>query len=214
MADRATPGRNEGCPCGSGRKFKGCCGNPQATGKGAEGIPTAAAERVLRRAEQLLRTGQYERALGPLVEGARLFPRNPALLSDLGVTYLFTRRLPEAIQWLRRAIDLQPTRARSHFNLGLAMDQSGDFTAAFESYRRAIALDPQLAEAHGRMADILMRDATGEEAAAAYCRAFAAAPETTFGRLCEAKAMVALDRVGEAHLSPRFRPERNASRDV
>ena len=156
------------------------------------------AEGVLRRAEHLLRAREYEQALAPLVEGARLFPRNPALLSDLGMTYLFTRRLPEAIQWLRRAIELQPTRARSHFNLGLAMKQSGDVTAAFESYCQAIALDPQLAEAHERIADILMREATREEAAAAYSRACAAAPETTFGRLCEAKALVALDQAGEA----------------
>jgi tetratricopeptide (TPR) repeat protein len=201
MACRATPRRNERCPCGSGRKFKVCCGTLQSTAKRSGAIPTAStptAESVLRSAEHLLRAGEYEQALGPLVEGARLLPRNAALLSDLGKAYLFAQRLPEAIKWLRRAIDLQPTRAHSHFNLGLAMEQSGDFTKAFESYRRAVALDPQLAEAHGRMADILRRGARRDEAATAYCRAFAASPKTTFGRLCEAKAMVALDRAGEA----------------
>jgi len=173
MACRATPRRNERCPCGSGRKFKVCCGTLQSTAKRSGAIPTAStptAESVLRSAEHLLRAGEYEQALGPLVEGARLLPRNAALLSDLGKAYLFAQRLPEAIKWLRRAIDLQPTRAHSHFNLGLAMEQSGDFTKAFESYRRAVALDPQLAEAHGRMADILRRGARRDEAARLWWR--------------------------------------------
>jgi tetratricopeptide (TPR) repeat protein len=200
MGARATPGRNERCPCGSGRKFKVCCG-AQSPAKRAVAVATSSTttnESVLRHAEHLLRAGQYEQALGPLVEATRLFPRNAALLSDLGMAYLFARRPLEAMKSLRRAIDLQPMRAGSHFNLGVAMEQSGGFAMALTSYRRAIALDPRMAEAHGRMADILRREGCREEAAAAYNRAFAVVPETTFGSLCEAKALIALDRVGEA----------------
>ncbi len=165
----------------------------------------------MRRAEHLVRAEEYEQALVSLVEGARLFPRSPALLSDLGMAYLFARRVPDAIKWLRRAIDLQPTRARSHFNFGLAMEKAGDFTTAFESYRQAIALDPQLTGAHERMADILRLQMKGSEAAAAYCRAFAAAPEAAFRPLCEAKALVVLERAGEAENRLKLLLEREES---
>ena len=205
MSHRASPEVYEHCPCGSGRNFKGCCGRPPSIAKG--GIAVAAPSTtttggVLERAEQLLRARQFEDALGPMVEGARFFPRNAALLSDLGMTYLFARRLPEAIEWLRRAIELEPARARSHFNLGIALEQSGEFTTAFDSYRKAIALEPHLAEAHGRMAGILRREARRhEEAATAYRRASAAAPGTTLGPVREAIALVESGREDDAEKS-------------
>jgi hypothetical protein len=42
MAKTLTPGRNESCPCGSGKKFKKCCGL-----RGARRSPMATAVAVL-----------------------------------------------------------------------------------------------------------------------------------------------------------------------
>jgi tetratricopeptide (TPR) repeat protein len=127
------------------------------------------------------------------VQASVLDPKSAAIHNDLGIAYLFTRRLPEAIASLRHAISLLPS-ARTHFNLGLALAQTGDFEGALVAHRRATELDPALAEAHGRVADILIRKGRRSDAAAAYERAFAAAPETTYGRLCGAKAASAQDR--------------------
>jgi len=201
MTVGSTPGRNERCPCGSGRKVKVCCGRPHFEAKKSEAIPTPStitAESVLQRAQHLLRAGEYAQGLGFLLDGVRLFPGNAALLSELGMAYLLTWRFQEAIKWLRRAIELQPKRACSHFNFGLAMERAGDFTTAFESYRQALALDPHLAGARDRMADILKLQAPRSEAAAAYCRSFATGLEPTFQALREAKALALLDRADEA----------------
>jgi tetratricopeptide (TPR) repeat protein len=151
----------------------------------------------VRIAEGLLQGGRFEEAIAPLLEATRLAPDDPVAQSHLGVACLFTRRVPDAITWLRRSIALRPF-ARTFFNLGLALAQTGDHDGALAAHRRATELEPTLAEAHGRVADILMRKGRRGEATAAYERAFEAAPGTTYGRLCGAKAAAAQDRPREA----------------
>jgi tetratricopeptide (TPR) repeat protein len=170
MADGAKPGRNE----------------------------ETSVESVLRLAHRHLKAGRFNDAIPALLQASRLLPDNPVVFDDLGRACLLTRRLPEALTWLRRAIALRPTFARTHYSLGLALAQTGDYEAALAAHRRAIELEPRLAEAHGRAADILLRKGKRDEAVAEYERAFEVAPGTTFGRLCGAKAMVAQDRPGEA----------------
>ncbi len=155
------------------------------------------AEGLVRLAERLLRTGRFEDAMGPSLQATRLAPDSPVGWRHLGVACLFTRRLTDAIAALRRSIALQPF-APTYFNLGLALAQAGDYEAALSAHRRATELAPGLAEAHGRVADILMRKGRRDEATSAYERAFELAPETTYGRLCGAKAMVAQDCSHEA----------------
>ena len=46
-------GRNSPCPCGSGKKFKKCCGSPTQTQSGLEGGDTATGLAVLARGEQI-----------------------------------------------------------------------------------------------------------------------------------------------------------------
>jgi Flp pilus assembly protein TadD len=136
--------------------------------------------------------------LVPVGAAPRGIPDDPAVLHDLGMACLRTRRLPEAVALLRRSIALRPTFARTHYGLGLALAQTGDFEAALAAHRRAIELAPELSEAHGRIGDLLLRRGRRNDAAAAYELAFAAAPESSEGLLCAAKAMIALDRPREA----------------
>jgi tetratricopeptide (TPR) repeat protein len=158
----------------------------------------AAIERVLRLAHGLLKGGKYAEAIPHLVQAGEMLPGNPVVFDDLGRAYLLTRRLPEAVAALRRSIALRPTFARTHSTLGLALAQAGDYEAALAAHLQAIKLDPRLADAHGRAADILLRNGRRPEAVAAYERAFEAAPGTTFGLLCRAKASVADDRPRDA----------------
>jgi tetratricopeptide (TPR) repeat protein len=90
--------------------------------------------------------------------------------------------------------DAPMPEARTHYNLGLALQQKGDHAAAIAAYRQAIALDPGLAEAHDRMGDLLRQRGKNVDAAAAYERAARAAPDTTLGRLSSAKALIVMGR--------------------
>jgi Flp pilus assembly protein TadD len=132
------------------------------------------------------------------VEASRHTPNDPSLWNDLGMAYLLTLRLPEAIQSLQRSTVLRPSFADTHFNLGLALEQSGDREAALVAHRRAIALSPRLAEAHARVAEILLQRGSSEGAVAAYEQAGAAAPGTNLGDLAIAKARLVVGRSGDA----------------
>ena len=63
----AKPGRNDPCPCGSGRKYKLCCGAATAARPAARPAAEAAeARRVRRNAERLLQAGRAAEALAAL----------------------------------------------------------------------------------------------------------------------------------------------------
>ena len=197
MADK--PGRNDPCPCGSGRKFKHCHG-PSGASAAAGVRPAARAEvdGLVRLAERHLRSRQFEQAVAPLMKAAQLAPDSASIFADLGVACLATRRFAEAAQCLRRSIALRPGFAPAHHDLGQALEQTGDVDGALAAHRRAAQLQPGLAEAHGRIGDLLTGRGRREEAASAYEQARAASPDTTLGRLCGAKAMTLRDRPREA----------------
>jgi len=52
------------------------------------------------------------------------------------------RRLPEAAELLRRAVELQPRRARVRYNLALALNRLGRLSEARSQLARAIELEP------------------------------------------------------------------------
>jgi tetratricopeptide (TPR) repeat protein len=197
MASRAKTGRNDPCPCGSGRKFKACHGGVEAPEK-AGASPSRSIDPLLAEAEKLLTARRFDDAIRVLLEAARVAPEHPTVHANLGAAYLVTRRLADAIDHLRRSIAARPGFARAHHNLGLALQQSGKDDEALEAFKRAVLLGPDLAEAHGRVGDLEWEKGRRDEAAAAYERAFAAAPETTLGRLSKAKARLIQGRAREA----------------
>jgi tetratricopeptide (TPR) repeat protein len=155
-------------------------------------------ERCLAVAHRLLAGGDYEGAIAPLLDAARLFPSDAEVQNDLGVAYMASQRFPEAITWLRRAIVSLPRIGNTHYNLGLALQHVGDDEAAIAEHRRAVALSPDLAGAHAQLADLLMEKGLRSEAVSAYERASASAPGTSLGSLSKAKALVAENRYAEA----------------
>ena len=54
-----------------------------------------------------------------------------------------TGRLPDAIDTLRRALELDPDDAMAHYNLGTLLIDSGQPQASLEEYRKASTLSPQ-----------------------------------------------------------------------
>jgi tetratricopeptide (TPR) repeat protein len=202
----STPGRNERCLCGSGRKYKTCCGARRASPESALAPSTMVSQAVQgarRAAYGHIDAQRYADAIAPLTQAARLAPNDAGVLHQLGVACLFAQRLPEAVTWLRRSIALKPTVARVHFELGVALAQAGDEDGALASLRRAAKLDPKRAEAHGQAADLLLRKSRSEEAAALYEQACHAAPGTVYGLLCKGKALAAQDRTTEAEATLR-----------
>jgi predicted O-linked N-acetylglucosamine transferase (SPINDLY family) len=80
-------------------------------------------------------------------------------------------RTQEAVEGLRRAIELNPSFAKAHADLGLLLGQSGDLQAAEAILRKAIELDPNSPTPHVNLGLALMQLDRFDEALECYYRA-------------------------------------------
>jgi len=187
------PGRNEACSCGSGRKFKHCCGRP---GRPAEaGIECA---RLLALGQTLEDKGLLDRAAECFTRATVLRPELAEAHNDLGQVLLRLGRTDAAIVSCQRALALRPQFAAAMGNLANARRAQGALAAAIEGYRRVIALEPRLAEAHRNLGSALLE--TGDHAAAIDClrRAIELRPDFTHAVIQLARALTAAGRGAEA----------------
>jgi spermidine synthase len=79
--------------------------------------------------------------LGPAVE---LFPGKTSLLNNYAIALAKLGRGAEAAMVLRRALDVDPADARTHYNLGMLLERTGAPAEAIPQYREASRLDPAM----------------------------------------------------------------------
>ena len=177
----ALPGRNDPCPCGSGKRFKHCCGSFSAA-------PAPAPDALLKQAmadHQAGRLGEarvgYEAVLAvtaapfaehylgvlDMQEGqpeqgearirAALAVRDdlPDFYNNLGLCLRAQGRLEDAIAAYRQALALNPSYAPAWNNIGLDLHKLGALDDAVDAFNRALALDSNLAQAHFSRALVL-----------------------------------------------------------
>jgi tetratricopeptide (TPR) repeat protein len=115
-------GRNERCPCGSGRRYKECHGAITAVAVGA--APRRAEPAATSSLEQLMQAAQQAQLSGNTVEAAALY---------------------------RRVLDVDPTNYDATHMLGIVEYQSGSYEEAIALVRRATELRPDLGKARDNL---------------------------------------------------------------
>jgi tetratricopeptide (TPR) repeat protein len=146
-AANSTPkvGRNDACPCGSGRKYKHCCQAQDARANARPGAAHAAPpsaglkqrfQALALRGKQHGEAGRWAEAVIAFRELVRLAPDLPEARSDLGIACLALGRLEEAAANLQRAIELRPSFELALIHLASALLQLGRDSEALVSYRR------------------------------------------------------------------------------
>ncbi|HUO20254.1 MAG TPA: tetratricopeptide repeat protein [Steroidobacteraceae bacterium] len=220
-------GRNEACACGSGRKYKKCCGGPEAvaaaaaraaqpadvpallellrTGRHAELESRAAALLATQRESGILwkllsaaRHAQGKDALAALENAARCSPRDAEAHTNLGNGLRARGRLAEAAEAHRRAIALNGDYAEAHNNLGSVQRDLAQLEAAAASYGRAVALKPEFALAQHNLGIVLRELGRPEEAAKAHRRALSLVPDFADAHAQLGSALRDLGRLEEA----------------
>jgi len=220
VAPSTGPGRNDPCPCGSGRKFKQCCGlAPQ--GRAVAPAPAAATLDPLKMKAggALTQAGQLTGNFSPLQRVLRLGPSTtptapaaPVETSAAGEEsaraylnlargYIAARRVGDAIQAWRQATRLDPTNHAAWQDLGVALMQIGRLPDAIGAFRRAIVAKPDFAAAHHMLGMALESQGNETMAVGALRRAVALSP-----KLADAHA-----RIGTLLMSLSRRPEAIAS---
>jgi len=121
MEIQAPPSRNDPCPCGSGKRYKHCCG-AVAVGNQVSGvrIATAADEdvrEIMRAALAAQRSNELDRAQGLYQKALDRSPQNVDALHMLGVVHYSKRNYAHAERLIEAADDLSknalPTIARN-----------------------------------------------------------------------------------------------------
>jgi predicted O-linked N-acetylglucosamine transferase (SPINDLY family) len=167
------PGRNDPCPCGSGKKYKQCCG--------AEGRPHAAPVDVPQLVQSALayhQSGMLEQAEAMYRQALALKPANTDALHLLAALVYQSGRLSEASELLHKAIARVPGQADLHNTLGSVLKDQGRFEEAEASLRRAVALKPDFAQAHNNMGLALQGQGRLVEAVACHQRALTLNPDS------------------------------------
>ena len=138
---RLKPGRNDPCPCGSGKKYKHCCGLVSA----APSSPRAGDPQEIGALVALVnqdRPGEAEHKVRALL--AR-HPGAGILWKILSVALVHQGK--DALPALRRAAELMPNDTEAHGNLSAALHDRGQWAPALESLRRVLAVQPDNVEA-------------------------------------------------------------------
>jgi predicted O-linked N-acetylglucosamine transferase (SPINDLY family) len=179
-------GRNDPCACGSGRKAKNCCQRPAVPAvkmnsvilpaiAGAPARRVALAE-ALHVAAQLQQTGQIPAAKMVFELIVAADADHADALFFLGVTCHQLGQSAQGIDFMRRAIVLQPNNRLYHFNFGIINAEMGDTDAAIEAYERSIQIQPT-AEACNNCAGLLLNEGRLDEASELFRRGGELSPD-------------------------------------
>jgi len=149
-------GRNDPCPCGSGKKFKKCCGAQNTQRTPLE--KNNAVSTLLATAVQTHRSGNIAAARQYYQQVLQQDPKNDNALNLLGVIANQQGDHDNAIQLISRAVGIDPKAPEFHYNLAKAYQDNGNLASAVEHYQTALKLQPALVDAHVNLGLILFKN--------------------------------------------------------
>ena len=145
-------GRNNPCPCGSGKKYKHCHGNQTSpvAANSMQAIP------LLVQAQQLLKQGEHGRAVGALRRVLDIDPHNVDAQHFLGMAIAFGGNTGEGIERIRASITTQPNNPLFRYNLAFWLGKTGNVGAAITQLLHAVAIKPEYHEARYQLVKLAM----------------------------------------------------------
>lgn len=137
-------GRNDPCPCGSGKKLKRCCQSLQNN----EPLAKSASYTNVS-IQQLLQKGTAYFQAGHLLQAEAIYrqilqaePDQPDVLHLLGMVANKDGRNELAAEMIGKAISINPVSPMYHNNLGNVFHEQGKLDAAVKCFQKALKLKP------------------------------------------------------------------------
>jgi predicted O-linked N-acetylglucosamine transferase (SPINDLY family) len=201
-------GRNDPCPCGSGKKYKKCCmGKPSASrvfttqttkpsGHNLNATNVAPPSELLMRAVALHQAGRLDEAGAIYQELLRRNPEDSHALHYLGLIALQQGRYPDAVNLIERAINSDRLVPAFYCNLGNAYKAMGQIDSAIAAYLEAVRLDPGFQAAHNNLGNMYLEQGNLAAAVSSYRQALALQPD--FAEVRWQLAMSKLQLVAES----------------
>lgn len=164
-------GRNDPCPCGSGKKYKRCC---QASGQFAElekpsQLNPQQQMEIAKSAFSIGDMSRARRALEPLLRRSRVAAPVWALACRIEMG---EKNFVKAGEYIARSVELEPDNYSYLYNYATALALSGEQEKAVTLYERTLAVKPDLWIAYHNLAHSLRDLGRSSEAVECYLRAF------------------------------------------
>ena len=163
-----SPGRNDPCHCGSGKKFKHCHGALSEVPTAVTGVRTLTAQEI-GALVALLESGRPREAEERALELLKVHAGTGIVWKILSVALVRQRK--NALPALRRTVELMPRDAEALRNLGAALHDQGDWAPSLEILQRSLALEPEHPDALLDAADALRGLGRARESLPLYRRA-------------------------------------------
>lgn len=154
------PGRNDPCPCGSGKKYKQCCLGG--------GVSTTDVSALMREALAHHQAGRIEAAWILYQDVLHQAPERADAWYLSGLVEQARGRWQPARQRVARAVALTPDNVLYLVGLGVIEQMLGLWLEAEQSYCRALVLQPDHVEARNNLANVLKELGRLDEAATHY----------------------------------------------
>ncbi len=126
------PGRNDPCPCGSGKKYKKCCWKNEPIERGPEPTPETSSWKDLSFAERAQIAEETDR-LDEISNGA--------------LDAIKAKRYDEAERLCEELLQKYPEVIDGHDRLGMLREAQGRFQEAADCYTKVLAMIEQTPEA-------------------------------------------------------------------
>lgn len=202
------PGRNESCPCGSGKKYKKCChGKLEVSSRQHLQHQTQPATHKIPNTQEI-NTLMARFAEGRYTEAATLaqamtlrLPLYDLGWKVLGVAFVQMGQSADALVPLKKAASLSPSDAEIHNNLGIALRNMGQLDEAEASFRRAVQIKPDNSEAFSNLGITLMDMHRPDEAKASYRRALEIKPDNAVAHSNLGNTLKDMGELNEAEAS-------------
>jgi predicted O-linked N-acetylglucosamine transferase (SPINDLY family) len=207
------PGRNDPCPCGSGKKHKHCCERkaaaPQAVSTAtrptqANYLPLPpmrqrdAAASLIDQGNALMLQGQLDAAIACYRQALVRQPDSTAAYGNLGTALDALGQLDQAVECFEQALLRDPDDAGVHVNFGNALKHHGRLDQAIAHYRQALALQPDFAGACYNLGKALQDQGLFDQAISHYRQALVLKPNYADAYLDLARALLQQGQLDEA----------------
>jgi tetratricopeptide (TPR) repeat protein len=194
----AKVGRNDPCPCGSGKKFKQCHGATDARPAAAAPAAKSGALQLVVSGMQLQQAQRLDEAEAMYRKALALDAREPDALHLLGLLYHQRGDSSAAVKLIEKAISTRPGVATYHNNLGEVYRKTERYEDAIAQYDKAIKVQPDFVEPRINRGVALRKLRRFEESEQSYRTALKLAPAMRQIRLNLGHVLRDQDRKAEA----------------
>lgn len=118
-----------------------------------------------------LNMGQLEQAEALAKKLLKQYPKSFVLFNLCGNALAGQNKFKDAVVYFRKALEIDPTIAELHFNVGILLTNLNRTDEAITSYKKAVSLKPSLTDVHYNLGTALQSQGKFAQAAISYQKA-------------------------------------------